>query len=87
MQPIVTEPAAVEPQRVISLIEAAIMTGLEPADIRWLERQGRFPRALRLPGKQDRVVLTFLRDEVAAWLDQKINEHRHIMAGIAGAVT
>jgi predicted DNA-binding transcriptional regulator AlpA len=87
MQSVVTKPAAVEPQRVISLIEAAIMTGLEPADIRWLERQGRFPRALRLPGKQDRVVLTFLREEVAAWLAQKISEHQNILDGIAGSAT
>jgi predicted DNA-binding transcriptional regulator AlpA len=87
MQSAVTEPVAVEPHRVISLIEAAIMTGLEPADIKWLERQGRFPRALRLPGRQNRVVLTFLRDEVVAWLEQKITEHRNILAGIAGSAT
>jgi predicted DNA-binding transcriptional regulator AlpA len=87
MPSIVTEPAVVEPQRVVGLIQAAIMTGLEPSDIRWLERQGRFPRALRLPGKQDRIVLTFLRDEVVAWLDQKINEHRNILDGISGSAT
>src|SRR5262245_56148052 len=66
MQSVVTEPAAVEPQKMLSLIEAAIMTGLEPGDIRWLERHGKFPRALRLPGRKDRIVLTFLCNEVAA---------------------
>jgi len=84
-QAIVTEPAFVEPQRVINLIGAAVLTGLDPADIRWLEQEGRFPRALRLPGRKDRVVLTFLREEVVAWLEQKISEHRHILVGIGGA--
>jgi hypothetical protein len=82
---IVTEPAAVAPSRLVSLVGAAVMTGLEPADIRWLEQQGLFPRALRLPGRQNRIVLTFLREEVAAWLEAKISEHRNILAGIAGA--
>jgi predicted DNA-binding transcriptional regulator AlpA len=65
-----------ERRHIISLTDAAWLSGLETADIRWLEERGRFPRALRLHGRNNRVILSFVRAEVEQWVAQRLLEHR-----------
>jgi predicted DNA-binding transcriptional regulator AlpA len=60
--------------QLMSVGGAAWLSGLEPADVRWLASRGLFPRPLQLRGKNNRLVLAFYRAEIEDWVQQKRRE-------------
>ena len=57
----------------VSLNEAAKLTSLSRTAIFKLRAQGKFPKAVPLGEKR----VAFVRDELAAWVAQRIAEREH----------
>ena len=74
------------PAELMSLILTACLTGLHPTDVRWLESRALFPRALRLRGKDNKIVLAFYKPEIETWIKQRLRERDAALVEADGAL-